>query len=220
MIGDVTSLAGSAAKAAPTPAGGNMGKNEFLKLLVAQLKHQDPMNPSNGQELAAQLAQFSSLEQLTQIGATLEGHGSSLEGVISSVQSSGAQAMLGRTVLAASDQVLVRDGADTRARVAVGDHGGEATLKVYDGSGKVVATRELGTLGAGQHDLDFDKLVPGLPNGQYTFKVDVVDAKGADVASQTYTTGRVDGVRYTGQGAYLSADGLFIPFGSVVEVVG
>lgn len=220
MIGDVTSLAGSAAKAAPTPAGGNLGKNEFLKLLVAQLKNQDPMNPSNGQELAAQLAQFSSLEQLTQIGETLEGQGSSLDGVIASVQSSGAQAMLGKTVLAASDQVIVRDGADTSAKVAVGGRGGAATLKVYDETGREVATRDLGTLPAGQHDLNFDELVPGLAKGQYTFKVDVVDSKGVEVASETYTTGKVEGVRYTSQGPYLSADGLFIPFSSVVEVVG
>lgn len=218
MTGDVKSVAGGAATPAPTPAGGKLGKNEFLKLLVAQLKNQDPMNPSNGQELAAQLAQFSSLEQLTQIGETLEGHGSSLTGVIDSVRSTGAQAMLGKTVLAASDQVIVRDGPDTGARVAVGGQGGAATLKVYDGSGREVATRNLGALKAGRHDLSFDQLFPGLPNGQYTFKVEVLDAKGGQVATETYTTGRVNGIRNTGQGPYLNADGLFIPFGSVVEV--
>ena len=49
-----------------------LGKNEFLKLLVAQMKHQDPLNPTGGDQMAAQLAQFSSLEQLQNINASLE----------------------------------------------------------------------------------------------------------------------------------------------------
>ena len=48
-----------------------LGKDEFLKLLVAQMKHQDPLNPMNGQEMAAQFAQFSSVEQLVNMNDTL-----------------------------------------------------------------------------------------------------------------------------------------------------
>ncbi len=48
-----------------------LGKDEFLKLLVAQMKNQDPMNPMDGQQMAAQLAQFSSVEQLISANDTL-----------------------------------------------------------------------------------------------------------------------------------------------------
>src|SRR5690606_13042023 len=51
-------------QAALTATGGQLGKQEFLELLVAQLRHQDPLNPMQPQDMAAQLAQFSSVEQL------------------------------------------------------------------------------------------------------------------------------------------------------------
>ena len=222
MIGNVgtTAGAGAATKEKAVGPGGNLGKNEFLKLLVAQLKNQDPMNPQNGQELAAQLAQFSSLEQLTEINETLATQGSAFDGVISEMQATGAQSLLGKKVLAASDQVIVREGEDTSAMVAVGGKGGVATLKVFDASGNPIASRPLGTLSAGQHELDFDSLAPDLAKGQYRYTVDVVDSSGAAVAAETYTTGKVDGVRYTGTGPYLSTDGLYVPFSAIVEVVG
>ncbi|MBU1052895.1 MAG: hypothetical protein KKC46_03565 [Proteobacteria bacterium] len=63
---------------ASTQAKKEMGKDEFLNLLVTQLKYQDPLNPMEGQEFSAQLAQFSSLEQLTNMNSTLSGIQNSL----------------------------------------------------------------------------------------------------------------------------------------------
>ena len=54
----------------PTNKKGDMGKDSFLQLLVAQLKNQDPLSPSDGKEMAAQLAQFSSVEQLVSANDT------------------------------------------------------------------------------------------------------------------------------------------------------
>ena len=62
----------TSAPSALVGAGGKMGKDEFLKLLVAQMRHQDPMDPMDGQQMAAQLAQFSSVEQLVSANDRLD----------------------------------------------------------------------------------------------------------------------------------------------------
>ena len=59
-----------------------LGQDAFLKLLVTQLQHQDPLNPLDDTEFIAQLAQFSSLEKLTEMAATLE----RIEDALSSTQ--------------------------------------------------------------------------------------------------------------------------------------
>jgi flagellar basal-body rod modification protein FlgD len=61
-----------------TKAGDSMGRDAFLRLLTTQLQHQDPTKPQADGEFIAQLAQFSSLEQLTQMQATLQKIGTAL----------------------------------------------------------------------------------------------------------------------------------------------
>ena len=68
MIEGVTSQAAGLFSGGQVQPGGTLGKDEFLQLLVSQLRNQDPLNPAEPQEFAAQLAQFSSVEQLLNIG--------------------------------------------------------------------------------------------------------------------------------------------------------
>jgi flagellar basal-body rod modification protein FlgD len=200
------------------PVGGAMGKDQFIKLLVAQMSHQDPLNPMDGQQLASQLAQFSSVEQLMQINQALGAQTASQDAVASAMNSNSAIAALGKTVTALGDQLIVGPGASTSVSYSVGQSGGVGTLKILDGDGHVVSEKDLGKLSAGDHTSDIGDMTGDLPAGNYTYQVDVEDVDGNTVPTQTYVIGRVDGVRYGSSGATLTAGGLSIPFGSILPI--
>jgi flagellar basal-body rod modification protein FlgD len=212
-----TKTAATTTAAAPTP-GGPMGKDQFLKLLVAQLKNQDPMSPSNGQELAAQLAQFSSLEQLTQIGQTLGTQTGSLEKVAGSIDAQAAQGALGKAVLATGNFVQLTAAADEKVQFSVGGTGGTATLHLFDAAGHELSSRSLGTLKGGEQTAALGSVADGVADGWYTYSIDVVDTAGKAVPTQTYTNAIIDGVRTTAQGPVLTSGQLTIPYASVVEI--
>ena len=79
-----SSTAAAAASAQAAQPGGALGKDAFMKLLIAQMKNQDPMNPMQGDQMAAQLAQFSSLEQMQQMNQTLSSQAAGTSSVIAS----------------------------------------------------------------------------------------------------------------------------------------
>jgi flagellar basal-body rod modification protein FlgD len=71
--------------------GGTLGKDDFLKLFVAQLQHQDPMNPMQDSDMMGQMASFSTLEQITNMAAANQT-------IASNLTSTGAIGLIGRTV--------------------------------------------------------------------------------------------------------------------------
>ncbi len=77
---DVQAMMQSIESAQNVPAGGSLGKEEFLNLLVTQLSNQDPLDPMDSNESIAQMAQFSALEQMQNVSAELQAmrHSSSM----------------------------------------------------------------------------------------------------------------------------------------------
>lgn len=202
-----------------TGMGGKMGKDEFIKLFVTQLRHQDPMNPMNPDQMASQLAQFSSVEQLMNINAQLEAQARSTEQVAAALAGSTALGALGRTVTAVGNGVVIPESGEATVSAVVGTGGGSATLKVYDAAGREVGSRELGAVRGGWQTFELGSAADGLPPGKYTYAIEVVDAAGSPVPVQSYTTGRVEGIRHGPSGPMLIVDGLEIPLVSVIEVM-
>lgn len=196
-------------------AGGALGKEEFLQLLVAQLRNQDPMNPMKSDEFAAQLAQFSSVEQLMNINEGMTGQAQVTAALAQAMNSSAAVGVLGRQVLAMGDQVHMAGGRGA-LEVEVGGVGGDATVRLYDASDHLVGELDVGALEGGRQTIDLNGF--SVPDGAYRYEIDVTDAAGDPVSTTNYTHGVVDGVKYGENGPVLLLGDIEIPLSAVFEV--
>lgn len=202
-IGSEPSLLGS---------GDNMGKNEFLQLLVAQLRYQDPLNPMEAQEFASQLAEFSGLEQQIKTNELLEAQVTVQANLADGLQTSAAVSAIGHSVLAVGDTLeAAGDGSDKLTFDLPQD--ADVTVRLLDADGNVAHTVDAGSLTAGRQQIDLDSIGAGT----YTVEIDATGADGA-VAATTYTSGRVEGVRWGPNGLVFVINGREVPFASVLEI--
>ena len=107
-----------------TSSNGELGKDDFLKLFVAQLSHQDPMNPMNDQDMMGQMASFSQLEQITNMAAANQS-------IATSLTSTSAVNLIGRTVTYVDADKLSHTG--TVEKVTVTDGKPSLTVAGTDG---------------------------------------------------------------------------------------
>lgn len=178
----------SAAKASKS-----MGKEDFLRILTEQLKHQDPFNTMDPSQMIGQLSQFSMLEQLTNMNAAMT---SGLSALTLQTAAS-AVSYIGKTVLAAGQTLSVKQGAATKASYSLPSDAKTLQATIYDKSGALVRTIDIGAKGAGSHELAWDgKDAKGkaVPDGIYTIAFNGTDAKGEKIAPSATVSGEVSGV--------------------------
>ncbi|MEE4112187.1 MAG: flagellar hook capping FlgD N-terminal domain-containing protein [Desulfobacteraceae bacterium] len=196
---------------------GVMGKDDFLTLLVAQLQHQDPLNPAESTEFTAQLAQFSSLEQLQNIESTLNGF-EVYQSTLNNIQASG---FIGKTVTATGSMFGVNDGTPDPIRFELGNDADSVYIQIYDQFGGFVTDIQAGARQAGEQQVAWDgrdSNGSAVSDGTYTFTVMAMTADGTIVSSSSYTTGIVTGVDYkTGATNLLINDGE-VPISSVIRI--
>jgi flagellar basal-body rod modification protein FlgD len=200
-------------------AGGAMGKDQFLKLLIAQMQNQDPLNPMDGMQFASQLAQFSSVEQLQQLNGKMTDEATSQTSMLAAVNGSVAVSTFGRDIVALGDQLDVNGTKGTKAIFDSPIGGGVAKIHIFNGAGSEVGTVDAGKVGDGVQTVDLSDATKDLPKGVYTYKVDVTDQAGEITNSVTYMEGRVDGIHYTPDGPVLTSGGMQIPFGSILKIL-
>jgi len=222
VTGTTLAPAALAERTAPVPNNpkGNLGKDEFLQLLVAQMRYQDPLNPMDGQQMAAQLAQFSSVEQLFNINKALETQSSSQSTLANLVAGSSALSAVGKTAIASADAIEVTTKGKLPAQIAadVPSNAKSATLVLYDQNGQAVKSKSLGDVSAGRRTFDVGSFGDGVGTGIYRMAVEVTDSTGEVNPVPTYLSGRIDGVRYTPTGPVVTIDGIALPFAGVTEI--
>ena len=157
MISNVTSstATGGTSASAKTDSSTDpaAAQDRFLKLLVAQLNNQDPMNPLDNAQMTSQIAQINTVTGIQQLNETVKG----LAGQFTAQQLMQGSAMVGRQVLAEGNS-LALDSETHQAAGAFDLAGSAASVKVQvlDRAGKEVGTVELGALPAGRYNFAWD----------------------------------------------------------------
>jgi flagellar basal-body rod modification protein FlgD len=214
MTAPISSI-GVASPAVNQPSEASVNKDMFLTLLVAQLRNQDPFSTLKPHEFAAQLAQFSSVEQLTELNdaVALQTEASQMATFLS--ETSLSASLLGQHVVAEGNQVQVAEGGATTVQIEVGGQGGIGQLQVFDETGRQVASVELGHLPPGKQTIP---LPPNIAPGEYSYAVEVDGGEGVSVPVVTYSSGVVDGVYFRDGDIVLRIGAMEVPLHSLAEI--
>lgn len=138
-------------------------KDEFLQLLVAQIKNQDPLNPMDGTEYVAQLAQLSTVEGIENM-SQLQNQNNILMDTLQVLQST---QLVGKDVSVSTDQISLKENDTVKGSFSMPGSAEEVQVIARDPSGKIVESVNLGTLIGGQHDFT----LPELKKGDYILEV-------------------------------------------------
>ena len=206
----------------PTAPSNTLGKDDFLNLLITQMKNQDPLDPMQGTEFASQLAQFSSLEQLTNINTNLQSSLSANAVLSSSINNALAATFIGKEVRASSSTFQYNNAGPVKVGYTLPQDVTAVSVKIYDASGNLVKTMSGGT-GSGDNTVSWDGTNDAgqtVASGTYSFQVDATDSTGGTIATTaTYMFGTVSGVRFKSDGTVFVIDGAEVSLANILEIM-
>jgi Flagellar hook capping protein len=194
-------------------SGTTLDKNAFMLLLVTQFKYQDPLNPMDDKEFVAQMAQFSSLEQLMNLNTSM----TSLTDATNNQQMINATSYIGKEVTVSGNSIgkvtdtTTNTSSITKFRYAPNDDVASGTLTVRDGDNNVVYTEDVGSKAAGTtYEFAWSGLTGSgtlAPDGVYTVNLSLLNADGEAVLSDQVVDAKVTGVVNDKGTVYLGLDG-------------
>jgi flagellar basal-body rod modification protein FlgD len=180
-----------------------MGKDSFMKMMIAQMKHQDPTNPMQSHELAAQLAQFSSVEQLQNVNQSLD----EMKAGQKPTESFQALNFIGKAVSGDSSKLVRVKGDKTHDfSYTLGGDAKEAKFKVRNSAGEIIRTVDLKELKQGANSFTWngmDDRGSAAPAGEYQFFLEATAANGQKLGVKTDFEGIISGLNYTPEGPVL-----------------
>ncbi|MBN2126542.1 MAG: flagellar hook assembly protein FlgD [Deltaproteobacteria bacterium] len=214
---DISGITGIVQETATTTSvTGNFGRDDFLKLFLAQLNNQDPLNPMESQEFTAQLAQFSSLEQLYNVNENLD----SIRTLQDSDTRFQALGLIGKEIVAEGDTLSLTEGLGATGGFVL-ESAADVTVVVTDLDGLPVRELALGELDAGTCTFEWDGLDDTgnrMEPGSYAFEVTAVNEAGELVAVETRTTGEVTRVSLDGDDPLVYLGDLPVELSRVIDV--
>jgi flagellar basal-body rod modification protein FlgD len=203
----MTPVPSTTAGAAATPSVGaktaqsmNEAQDRFLKLLVTQMKNQDPMNPMDNAQVTTQMAQISTVTGIGTLNDTISGFLSKLTGM----ESLQGASLAGHRVLVSGNAIELAGGT-AAGGFELDRAAGSVTVSVMDAAGRKIYQNSLGAQPAGVRTFAWNGLTTTgdkAGDGHYTFKIDASSA-GAALPATTLAFGKVGGVTPASSGLQL-----------------
>jgi flagellar basal-body rod modification protein FlgD len=167
-----------------------LSESDFLTLLTTQLQKQDPLNPQNPSDLAAELAQFSTASGIQSVNSTLN-------------SSSGLQAagLVGKNVAVPGNSLVLGQSGSATGAVLLSGAATDVTVHIINSQSQVVASIDLGAMSAGNQTFTWNGQGANgkaLAAGTYGFSVSATGAQGATVTATPYTVAPVTSVSFSG----------------------
>lgn len=198
-----------------------LGKDDFLQLLVTKLRYQDPMDPMSDGDYIAQLAQFSTLEQMNNIsnGITTSNEWDFLQ--MQSLNNVMATGLIGKDVKANYQGFYVDHEGESNINYTLDEYANEVNFVIKNTSGTVVANLTQNDVESGTNTINWDGTdTQGnwVEEGFY-----YVEATATSIAGNSFTpslslVGKVESVIYHNGSAFLYVNGTEIPLGDITAV--
>jgi flagellar basal-body rod modification protein FlgD len=190
MINSVTNSAattGTSASKTNAATDTDAAQDRFLKLLVAQLNNQDPMNPLDNAQMTSQMAQINTVTGIQQLNYTMLG----IAEQFNALQVLQGSTMIDRTVVLEGDKLDVSDGVGT-GMFELGGIAGEVKVEILTAGGQLVGSVDLDTKTSGRHHFEWDASQYAGSTSDLKFKVTALN-KGVAVESTPLVQARVIG---------------------------
>ncbi len=186
-----------------TVGNNQLDKDAFMNLLLTQMKNQDPTNPLKSHEMAAQLAQFTSLEKLHNINDSIEG----LRKDQRPDHNFQALSFIGKSITTDNSKIT-RTGEDDRhdVRFNLARDAQKVTMEIKDANGAVVRKLEVRNLKSGKNEISWNGMMEDgrpAPAGEYTASIEALGSNGRKLFVETKTEGVISGVNFTAKGPQL-----------------
>jgi flagellar basal-body rod modification protein FlgD len=194
-----------------------LSQEDFLNLFVTQLRNQNPLEPLDSAQMAAQMTQFSSLEALNNISKSLQNL-NAYQASINNLQVSG---LIGKKVEASGNSLSVSGGKVSEGYYQLGKSG-KVTIRIYNGGGNLIRTIEAGVKDTSKQTLTWDgknQNGESVADGAYTFSVSAVDGGGNSIAVNSRMGNTVSGITFENGVTYLQCGSNKISLSDITAIL-
>ena len=210
---NATSLRNRAAKSSND--GKELGKQDFLNLLMTQMANQDPMNPMDSEGMMQQLASLGTVEQLQNLNSQT----AKMMEIQQHIARSTAGSLLGKDVEVGAKEIPLNNGDTIPVTYKLDGSAERVMLLVHDSTGEMIREINLESRAQGAHEFAWDGRDNDgdmMPNGNYSYNVFARTEGGEEVGVTLTKSGQVSMVRFEGSDPLLKINGEWVPAKEIV----